>query len=41
MNDKTIKALLLARYSTNYYGLLIALDIIEHDDDIISLFNIK
>lgn len=40
MNDKTIKNILLARYSQNLYGLLIALDIVEHSDEIIELYEL-
>lgn len=41
MDDKTIKSILLARYGTNYYGILIALDILETHDDMVQLFELK
>jgi hypothetical protein len=40
MNDKTIKSILLARYNNNLYGILIALDVVDHSDDIIELFQL-
>lgn len=40
MDDKTIRAILLARYSFNEYGIRIALDILEHSEDMIELFTL-